>query len=597
MTTRIAPVFAVIAILLASPVAAKDVAENVITLITDDGAHVPALLMHPASGINTHNPGVVIHHGGPGGHPARGCCAPRWAGEHLAGLGYTVVSPLSRHSSGRDAGTYRTEPFETATLDVKAAVDFLDTLGAQDIILAGHSLGSIRVSSYMVDTQDARVKAMVHYAPTRDMADWMRANMGEDRYLAVVDKMSRMVAEGRGDEMTIEVYEPSPPAPPGNESASVMTARNWLNWWGPAALTSNSVALSQIALPQLLLSGDEDTFVTIPYMEKLKAAAVKAPRVDLRWYEGGIGHLFEGARAEASRDTSDWLAEIGLGPRPAVTTRFVDTNTAHGPERSGVFYSPADGSGVGKTAFMVIYGYGGDILWSSNHWLCVRLAQQGHSCLAPQTVGGGPNAIRTTLEAEMPDFAAWSAWLGEQGYERIVLVGHSWGGIRITRYLVTSEDPRVVGMVYLAPTADAPQWAEQGFGKDAYKAIVAEAEAAVAAGDGNRVLVTAPFRMPPPAPQGSARPRPQLAASFLSHWGPDADTVHTKDMPKVKVPVLAIAGSLDPFVDLDYLKRFTRSAGGKGDYRWYDDGAPHSLVGWEERTTSDIMAWLNQRVE
>ncbi len=581
----------------AGPAAAQDITQNVITLLTDDGARVPAILMHPASGINTHNPGVVIHHGGPGGHPARACCAPRWAAEHMASLGYTTISPLSRHSSGRDAGSYRREPFETATLDVKAAVDFLAQLGAQDIILAGHSLGSIRVTRYMVDTQDSRVKAMVHYAPTRDLPEWMRANMGHERYLAVVDRLSTMVSEGRGDETIIEVYEPSYPSPLGRESASVQTARTWLNWWGPAAQTRNTVWFGELTVPQLLLSGDEDTFVTIPYMEELRDAAVKAPSVDFRWYEGGVGHLFQGARKEASQDTTDWLEDLGLGPRPAVTTRFVDTVTAEGRERSGVFYTPADGSGAGKTAFMVVYGYSGDIMWSSNHWLCVRLAQAGHACLAPQTNGGGANVIRTTLESEMPDFAAWGDWLEDNGYDRFVMAGHSWGGIRITRYKVTSEDPRVVGMVYLAPTADAPPWAEAGFGKDAYNRMVAKAEAAVAAGDGNRVLVDAPFVSPPPAPPRQPRPRPQLAASFLSHWGPDANTVHTKEMRKVNVPVLAIAGNLDPFVDLPYLNKFTRSAGGPGDARWYDDGAPHSLIGWEKRTTDDVIAWLEDRVD
>lgn len=591
----IARIFGIALFLFVAPASAQEITQNVITLLTDDGAQVPAILMHPAEGINTHNPGVVVHHGGPGGHPARGCCAPRWAAEHMARLGYTTVSPLSRHSSGRNAGTYRREPFETATLDIKAAVDFLDQLGAQDIILAGHSLGSIRITRYMVDTQDPRVKAMAHYAPTRDLPEWMRANMGDERYMDVVDRLSTMVSEGRGAEYIFEVYEPSYPSPPGRESRTLQTARNWLNWWGPAAQTRNTVWFKDLHVPQLLLSGDEDTFVTIPYMEELKAAAVNAPSVELRWYEGGVGHLFQGARAEASQDTTDWLETLGLGPRPAVTTRFVDTRTDSGSERSGVFYTPADGSGAGKTAFMVVYGYGGDIMWSSNHWLCVRLAQQGHSCLAPQTSGSGPNMYLTTLEQEVPDFAAWSAWLGEQGYDSVVMAGHSWGGIRITYYMAETQDPRVKGMVYLAPTRDAPDRLEENMGREMYRAIVAEAETIADSGD--RGLVVAKFDMAPPAPPGRSIVRPQEATSFLSHWGPDANTVHTDQVKRVKVPVLSIAGNKDPFVDLQFMREFTRAAGGKADYRWYDNGAPHSLVGWEKRTTDDILAWVRDAVE
>ncbi len=77
--TALALFVAAPALLLALPAAGQGITQNVITLLTDDGAQIPAILMHPAKGMNTHNPGVVLHHGGPGGHPARGCCAPRWA--------------------------------------------------------------------------------------------------------------------------------------------------------------------------------------------------------------------------------------------------------------------------------------------------------------------------------------------------------------------------------------------------------------------------------------------------------------------------------------------------------------------------------------
>ncbi|MDX2222202.1 MAG: hypothetical protein SFV21_05610 [Rhodospirillaceae bacterium] len=84
-----------------------------------------------------------------------------------------------------------------------------------------------------------------------------------------------------------------------------------------------------------------------------------------------------------------------------------------------------------------------------------------------------------------------------------------------------------------------------------------------------------------------------MADSFLSEWGPEAPTVHTREIAKVKVPVLAIAGNRDTFDDLDFMKAFTRAAGGPAEYRWYDDGAPHSLRGWEDRVTADVVAWAN----
>ena len=185
---------------LAMPVQAEDVApprQDVVYITTEDGWRLPAILMTPASGLNPHTPGIVFHHGGAGGHPVRSVGAPRWAAEYLAARGYTTLSILSRHSSGPNRA-YMGTSFDVATKDIKAAVDWLDDLGAPQIILAGHSLGSIRITRYMVETEDARVDAMVHFAPTRNMPDWMRIGMGEADYLAFMDRMGAMVSEGRG---------------------------------------------------------------------------------------------------------------------------------------------------------------------------------------------------------------------------------------------------------------------------------------------------------------------------------------------------------------------------------------------------------------
>ena len=35
--------------------------------------------------------------------------------------------------------------------------------------------------------------------------------------------------------------------------------------------------------------------------------------------------------------------------------------------------------------------------------------------------------------------------------------------------------------------------------------------------------------------------------------------------------------------------------GGPADYKWYDDGAPYSLIGWEDKVSEDILRWLTER--
>ena len=117
----------------------------------------------------------------------------------------------------------------------------------------------------------------------------------------------------------------------------------------------------------------------------------------------------------------------------------------------------------------------------------------------------------------------------------------------------------------------------------------------VAAGNGDRQIVYAEGLMPQPAPPGITYQWHQTAKSFLSEWGPDAVTVHTEQIRLLDIPILAIAGNRDIFVDLPFMQTFTRAAGGPADYKWYDDGAPHSLIGWEDRVSEDVLGWLTER--
>ena len=90
------------------------------------------------------------------------------------------------------------------------------------------------------------------------------------------------------------------------------------------------------------------------------------------------------------------------------------------------------------------------------------------------------------------------------------------------RYQPESGAPRVIGIVYLAPTRDGPDWARRGLGKSVYDRLVAEAQAMVAGGNGGRQIVYAEGLMPQTAPPGITHQWHQTAKSFLSEWGPDA---------------------------------------------------------------------------
>jgi len=569
--------------------APRKIVQELIYLNGENGAQIPAILTYPATGINTHSPALVHVHGGPGGGPLSG--APRFAAEGLAERGYTSVSIKLRQSSGQVWMN-----FSSATPDIKAAVDFLTDLGIRDVILTGHSLGSITCTRYMVETNDPRIKAMIHYAPTRDLSPWMRTGMGEEYYWRTVDKATKAIAEGRGGEEMIDVhYNYPPPSPPNRPFDLVQTAANWLDFWGPAAQTRNTVWMAQLKVPMLMLAGDKDIFVTKEYLAQLKSIAKESPRVDTIWYTGGVDHGFDPIHDRVVADSAKWLEEIGYGVRGRVTTQLVSTKASDGRALEGVLFTPAEGTLHRGPVFLLLHGWTSDAIETSPPWLGEGLAQHGYVALAMQNrTSGFRNQESDKFEDISLDIKAWVDYLEKIGYPEVVGEGHSFGGIRFSYYLTESKDPRVKGMVYLAPTRNAPAWMREGLGPEKYDAVVAEAQKAIQDGSGGTHLISFTFFMPPPATPGKVEfPIIQYADSFLRTWGPKANTVHTDKVAMIKIPILSLAGSKDVFVSEDYIKEFTKAAGGPAQYIWYGgpDGADHMFQGYEDRAVSDIANW------
>ena len=152
----------------------------------------------------------------------------------------------------------------------------------------------------------------------------------------------------------------------------------------------------------------------------------------------------------------------------------------------------------------------------------MRLAQAGCSALAARNRAAGAAIYKSIFPEVARDTAGWDNYLEGRGFDRVILIGHSWGCIRSTYYKVSSGAPRVIGIVYLAPTRDGPDWARRGLGKSVYDRLVAEAQAMVAGGNGGRQIVYAEGLMPQPAPPSITHQWHQTAKSFLSEWGPDA---------------------------------------------------------------------------
>jgi dienelactone hydrolase len=525
------------------PDCAHPIVQHVVELQASDGRRVPGILMHPAAGLDAGSPGIVLLHGGPFGHPIRTQSAARFAAEGLACRGYATLSILSRH-----AGGYYSTPVAEGTRDLAAAVDWLSGFGIHDVVFAGHSFGSVRMSLYLAETADPRVKALVHYAPTRGSREYLPLTFAPGGYDAQVQRLRAMVAEGRGDEPTYVEFNYPPPAPRGARFGYVMTAANWLDWWGPESVAQNVELMPKIRVPMLMITGGADMFVTPDYQQRLAKAATASPRVDTRVYEGA-GHELYGAERRVVDDTASWLESLGLGVRPRVRTQLVDVEvasgrTAYGPlYQAGVLYEPEDAAKSHGPAVLLTYDRREDVLTGRYEGLALRLAQRGYRVLVPQDRSYALNADRIDATATDEDFATWVPWLASRAGAPVVLAGPGWGAERIAGFVARRGKAGVAGLVLLEPLPDGEAWARQTLGDPAYEAAVRQAREAQAAGMGARTLVAAKNA------QGEYVVR-HLADAFLAQYGPDRtplpELVRRAGVPTFDTPTAELASLAEP---------------------------------------------------
>lgn len=555
------------------------------------------LLYMPEEGINTNSPGIIFIHGGMAGHPARPIGAPRFAAERLAAKGYTVFSPVTRHS--RDE--FRTK-FEDIVIDIKASIDALESRGIREFILAGHSMGSVRISYYQAETQDPRVKALVHFAPTADMGGpgGVAAGMIPNYEEKVREAKAAIEAGGSN----INLAGNARPEEVNNTSGIInavsgyfYTAESFLSHWGPETKARNSDVMQQNTVPILMMAGSHDWAVPPGRMKKLKKLAKKSPKVDYITYKE-VNHFFEGVWDESVDDMAEWLSELGLTTKPRVHVELIDTPMGNGRHLPGVLYTPEGGVDPSKPAFILQHGWTGNIVYSSNHWLAKRLAMAGYAALAPQSrVSGPPGSYNTSMAESAEDMGAWVDIMEARGFNRLVLEGHSMGGVWVSNYMSLTNDERVVGIVYLAPTRDITEYLRGGLGDERYEDAYARMSAAVERGEGNEVFNFEKFRVPNVDPEsGPVSATLTLAKTFMEYHGPETRSVHTERVTEFNRPSLSIAGRNDLLMTDAFINQFVEAHQGDAKVIWYENGS-HGLRESKDRVAADVVKWTRNAFE
>jgi pimeloyl-ACP methyl ester carboxylesterase len=284
------------------------VATELVRLAAADGLPLDGALYTP-DGWATSRTAIALFHG-TGGEFHNSLFNA--LGRGLAARGWPVVA-LNR----RDHGAY----FGFVTLadgamDQKVAVDYLAGMGAENVILGGHSYGTVTVPWYVAETNDARVKGMLLLAALGDMRPASVSICGgQEPYDAYLAEAREAVTAGRGDEAFV-----IPPMVPGY-LPMVHTYKVFIDKRGPDSACDAPEILTRTGdRPALALRHQRDPFPATlpPARERLEAANPHLEYVLVE--ESGDGpmvpeaHFFGGREADVLDLTTDWLTRHGFGP-------------------------------------------------------------------------------------------------------------------------------------------------------------------------------------------------------------------------------------------------------------------------------------------
>ncbi len=198
------------------------------------------------------------------------------------------------------------------------------------------------------------------------------------------------------------------------------------------------------------------------------------------------------------------------------------------------------------TAYVLIHGTGSNfyapgvldqfaVQAAASGATACRINTRGHDGIASipatkKSLKGG--ATYEVVSDCVHDIAAWCDWLVDQGHQRIVLVGHSMGGVKAIYSQAHAPHAVVAGVVGISPPRFCHQHWVTHPKADAFRSHWQRATELVQAGQPEALLEC-------------TQPTPFLAtaAGFLEKYGPEDRYDYLPLLSRVRVPVLLMVGS------------------------------------------------------
>ena len=269
---------------------------------------------------------------------------------------------------------------------------------------------------------------------------------------------------------------------------------------------------------------------------------------------------------------------------------------ADGMELDGAYFAPPAGAVPPGPidAVLCIHGSGRNFYTPATAQMADDLRRQGYAALTLNTRGhdtvwmdrqtgaAAGNAYEILADSRQ-DLCAGLDYLSGLGHQRIALLGHSMGAVKVTYYAAVADDPRVAAVIPVSPVRlscsyylESPDAAEFRANLDTADRMESEVRALDL------------FKVDFPITEIFA------AAAYLDKHGPLERYNIIRHAPRIRAPLFVLAGSLETHTRLLNVPQDLTRAAVNSPRAAYQvlEGGNHSLTNMMPQASAAVLQWL-----
>tara|TARA_B100000745_G_scaffold299445_1_gene250281 strand:- start:44 stop:898 length:855 start_codon:yes stop_codon:yes gene_type:complete len=275
---------------------------------------------------------------------------------------------------------------------------------------------------------------------------------------------------------------------------------------------------------------------------------------------------------------------------------LVEVTTSDNVSLDGAFFEPQYQLITEKRidGFLLIHGSGGHFYSPATRTMAADLSQAGYPCLTLNTRGHDTvwvdnqtgifhgNAFEILDDSKL-DLRAGIDFLQNRGIQRICLLGHSMGAVKISYYAAFQNDPRIQAVIPISPVRLSYSYY---MGSEYAEEFQNNLELADEMEANGRALDLMKVNFP--IKQFFS------AASYLDKHGP-GERYNLVDLaPRIHVPILTLAGSLETHTRLVDMASDLVLAAVNSPSASYEiiDGGDHSLQNRKAAASQSVSEWI-----